>query len=363
MNTDDRANTPTRRKSQWRWPQEAHVRGEHAAPAARAKLRPHGFPGSEDLRRAVLDAPDDHAPRHAYAAWMAAREHPLARQLGAFVSAQLAVAEAFRDDPKASVSLLRSWSGDPAFVSMIDFRAGGALRPWLLDDLEPLISRGLVGWPQLYRGFVERVGMRAAGFLECAPELFALAPIRYLVLIGVPQVVDALAASPHLRRIRSLSLPRYSGEDELTEQTVRTLLASPHLANLVHLRLVHQHRVTPRAYEEIATAPTLPLLSSFEVYELPHRWEHAEPPMFDPKGRAERMIAFDTPMAVMRRTAWIAAMESSFGYEPCLHPETYYGREFVDIEPIAAHPIALDPRIMARRGLSATGQPLREASR
>jgi len=327
-----------------------------AAIAARLTPGAHGLPGgvrgNDALRRAVIESPDDDSPRHAYAAWMAEQDHEFAQRLGAFVAAQLRVADAFRENPRANVTQLRSWDGSPAFVSTIDFRAGDALRPWFVDDVAPLISRGLVGWPQVYRGFIERVGIRARGFLESAAELFDVAPIRHLVVIGVPQVVDALAASPHLRRIRSLSLPLYSPEDELTDDMVRTLVASPNLGNLVHLRLVHQRRLTVRAYEDIVTAPTLPQLSSFEVYRLPHRWEPNDPGIYDPRSRTGRMIGFDSPMPVMRSTAWISAVETAFGYEPCLHPEEHYGQEFADIEAIAAHPIALDGPIMARRGES-----------
>jgi hypothetical protein len=144
--------------------------------------------------------------------------------------------------------MLRSWRGDTAFVSTADFRAGDSLRPWFLDDFHALISQGLVGWPQVYRGFVERVGVRALRFLALAGELFRIAPIRHLVVIGVPEVVDELAACPHLDRIRSLSLTRYGREDDLTDDMLRRLIASPHLGNLAHQRLVNQARLTRRAY-------------------------------------------------------------------------------------------------------------------
>jgi uncharacterized protein (TIGR02996 family) len=310
------------------------------------------------LRRAVIACPDDDAPRHAYAAWMTAQDHPFAQTIGAFVAAQLRVAEAFRANPRAEVGALRSWRGNTAFVSTADFRAGDSLRPWFLDDLGSLISRGLLGWPQVYRGFVERVGLRALRFLQIADDLFSLAPIRHLVLISVPEVVDELAACPHLARIRSLSLPLYDRADELTDENLRELLASPHLTNLVHLRLVHQHRLTPRAYEDVVTAPTLPMLSSFEVYTPLHRWDHLEPATYDPRGRSERMISFDSPIPATRSKEWIAPLERAFGYEPCLHPEDHHGREHVDIEAIVAHPAALDARIMARRGLSVSGLPV-----
>jgi uncharacterized protein (TIGR02996 family) len=341
------------RESLWRWPREPAVLPsgrDRAAARARTALRwPEGVLDNPGLRRMVIDRPDDDAPRQAYAAWLLAQEHPFARTLGAFITAQLRVAEAFREDPCADATRLRSWHGDRGFVSTADFRAGAALRPWFVDELESLITPGLVGWPQIYRGFIERVAMRAGRFLELADKLFSLAPIRHLVLICVPEVVDQLAESPHLARIRSLSLPRHSGADELSDAVLARLIASPHLGQLAHLRLVHQHALTARAYEQIATAATLPQLSHFEIYAPLRAGEH-DAATYDPIGRSERMIAYDTPIRAMLPKAWIGELERAVGYVPCVHGREHYGRDFIDIEAVVAHPIALDARVRSRRG-------------
>jgi len=367
MGTDDR--TQTARGSQSRWPQEAEFLPiTEGGAASHAEIRTLGpaskvVDNKKALRRAVVERPDDDAPRQEYADWMLGQRHELSRSIGTFITAQLRVARAFRANPRADVGPLRSWRGDTAFVSTADFRAGDALRPWFLDSLSPLISTGMVGWPQVYRGAVERVGVRALRFLQLAEELFTLAPIRHLVLIGVPEVVDDLAACPHLARIRSLSLPRYSREDELTDDVLQQLIASPHLGNLAHLRLVHQPRLTPRVYQDVVTAPTLPQLSSFEVFEPRHPWTSHDPAAFDPRGRSDRMIAYDTPISVMRAKHWIAPLERAIGYVPCVHPEDHYGRDFVDIEAIVEHPIALDAHIMAHRGHAVLALPLEKAHR
>jgi len=368
---DDEGATFTPREGQWRWPRESeYVQSESVQNVPRlaktyAEHRALGMPArvvdDAELRRAVIERPDDDAPRQAYAAWMAGQDHAFARTIGAFMGAQLRVAQAFRSNPRAEVSTLRSWRGDTAFVSTADFRAGDSLRPWFLDDLDPMISLGLVGWPQVYRGFVERVAVRALRFLQMADELFRLAPIRHLVMIGVPEVVDQLAACPHLGRIRSLSLTRYGREDDLTDDVLQRLIASPHLGKLAHLRLVDQEQLTPRAYEDVVAAPTLPHLSSFEVYARQSRWNPQEPTFFDLRGRSERIIIYDTPIPAMRPKGWIAALERAIGYVPCVHPEDHYGRDIVDLEAIVEHPIALDERIMARRGLSVSGLPLEKA--
>jgi len=349
----DEKSASTFQESQWRWPREpAFLQRAEDRAEFRAIGLPDGVHDNPALRRAVIEHPDDDAPRRAYGDWMRAQDHEFAQLLGAFIAAQLRVAEAFRQDRRADVNRLRRWRsnprGAPGFVSTADFRTGDALRPWFLDDLSALIAQGLVGWPQVYRGFVERVAMRAGRFLQLADELFRLAPIRHLVLICVPEVVDQLAASPHLARIRSLSLPRHSGADELTNETLARLLASPYLGNLAHLRLVHQHQLTPRAYEYAVTAATLPLLSNFEIYAPLPSWEH-DPGTYDPTGRFERMIVHDTPLRAIQSRDWIAELERAIGYVPCVHADEHYGR-VADIEAVVEHPIAADPIVMARRG-------------
>jgi uncharacterized protein (TIGR02996 family) len=347
----------TPRTRQWRWPREPEwlqgLRDQTTAPVESQALGlPSAVIDNEDLRRAAIARPDDDRPRQAYADWLSAQDHEFAQLLGRFISAQLRVAQAFRSDRRASVTAHLRWRGDAAHVSMPQFRAGDVLRPWFLDSVIALQSMGLVGWPQVYRGFIERIGVRASRFLEIADELFQLAPIRYLVVVDVPAAVDQLAASPHLARIRSLSLPCYTPDDELTDATLQRLVASPNLGHLAHLRLVHQHRLTSAAYERIVNAPTLPQLSSFEVYEPRYRWDHLEPCGRDPMGRFNRMIAYDTPLRSQRSKEWIVALEHAMGYVPCVHPEEHYGCGLVDMEAVVEHPIALDPQIMSRRGRS-----------
>jgi uncharacterized protein (TIGR02996 family) len=349
---------PRRSESHWprehEWLQRAGDRAEALAETRRSR-RPEAVLDHDELRRAVIARPDDDAPRLAYARWLTAQHDELTQRVGAFIAAQLRVAEALRADHRADVAALRRWRGDDAYVSIPDFRAGEELRPWFQDTVHPLASVGLIGWPQVYRGFIERVSVRARQFLEIADELFQLAPIRSLVLVGVGAVVDELAASPHLARIRSLSLPRHSHDDDVTDDALRRLVASPHLGQLAHLRLVHQHRVTPRGYEQVVTARTLPQLSSFEVYAPLYRWHHLDAMDYDPRSRFERMIAYDIQLRSTRPVEWIVALEQAIGYVPCVHPEDHYGWGLIDIEAVIERPIALDAQVMARRGGS--GRP------
>ena len=354
------------------WPREDHPTGraERAAVArSRIEMRrsaiPNGwfsvppkydkpYPEDEALRRAVVENPNDDVPRHAYAAWMLEQDDENAQWIGRFIEDQLKVADAFRADPRADVSAIyKAYGGD------WKFRSKNAEH---LYDLDLLLSEGLIGLPEFYRGFVERVTMRAHRFLEIADELLSLAPIRHLALIGIPAMVDALAASPHLVRMRSLVLSHREG-DELTDEVLARLLASPYLGNVTHLRIGGKHHLTPHAYEMVVTAPTLPLLSNFEVYINGTSTIWAEPikPNFDESKLTyfQRVMEKypdsydlrDTPKPVILRPEdWIVELERKLGYVPCVHPEEHYGRYIVDIEAVTAHPIALDSAVMTRRG-------------
>lgn len=312
------------------------------------------YPEDEALRRAVVENPDEDAPRRAYATWMLAQDNENAKRIGRFIGAQLRVADAYRVDSRADVT-----AECDVYGGLWKFRSKNIPH---LYDLDLLLSEGLIGEPEFYRGFVERVSVRAARFLEIADELFSLAPIRHLVLIGVPQVVEALAASPHLARMRSLALSHREG-DALTDEVLARLLSSPHLGNVTHLRIGGNHHLTPRTYEMVVTAPTLPRLSNFEVYVdgTSTIWAESVKPNFDeskPTYFRQVMEKYpdsydlrDTPKpVVLRPEAWVVELERKLGYVPCVHPEEHYGRYIVDIEAVTAHPIALDPDVMARRG-------------
>jgi hypothetical protein len=230
------------------------------------------------------------------------------------------------------------------------------------DDLSMLHSEDLIANYYYFRGFVEKVSIRANRLLELADELYALAPIRHLSLVGVPASLDDLAASPHLARIRSLSLPELHPDDAFTDESLIRFLSSPHLRNLVHLRLGGHPALTAVAHQFLVTAPTLPRLSNIELYSGQITcW--AEPITIN--NSSSRLTYFeqviqgfpktadlrDTPIPVaLRPEDWIVELERKLGYQPILHPELHYGRYYVDIEAVTASPIADDPAVMALRG-------------
>jgi uncharacterized protein (TIGR02996 family) len=309
------------------------------------------------LGREIAADPDNDEPRRAYAAWLREHDDARAQAMASFIAAQLRVASAYREAPHADTSSLRiwdgtiglqSWNAPHGYASIAEFRSAGALREWLIDDLAPLSTAGLIGWPQFYRGAVERVTMQARRFLEFGEELFRWAPIRHLVLTEVPSVIGALCQASPLGRIRSLSLPCYRVEDALTDEALLLLARSPHVHRLNYLRLVQQSAVTHRGLRHFVRADTLPRLSCLEVFGPRDRGD--TPPEIDqPSNRRDRMLMRDTSRIVVRLRAWVDEVEG-LGHEPALHPERYYRAGYVDPESVVEHPIAGDERVMANRG-------------
>jgi hypothetical protein len=235
----------------------------------------------------------------------------------------------------------------------------------VLSEIRLLEVDELVASVQVHRGFVEKVAIKAANLLSLADELFAAAPIRYVDLIEVNRAVDDLARWPGLSRMRALTFPVYGDDDLLTDATIDRLLESPYLTGIRAIRLVGQTKLTSAAYRRILTAPTLPQLSLFDIpAKVLTCW--AEPISVWSTKRPQLELTFferaivappasgdlrDTPILCPQRPEdWIVELERELGYQPCLHPEEYFGRYHVALEVPIEHPIALDSSVMARRG-------------
>jgi uncharacterized protein (TIGR02996 family) len=310
-------------------------------------LPPKGFVENEDLLRAVLEQPDDDAPRWAYAAWMRAQNDPDSVMIGEFVESELRIAETFRVDPHADVSAMRRHAPIES-----------------LFDIDLMVGDGVVGWPGRARGFVERIGVRANRLIEIADELFSVAPIRYLTLLNLADAVDEVAAWPGLSRIHALTFQVVDpATDLLTDDVVERLLRSPYLANVAVIWLDGQTQLTQRAYRSIVSAPTLPRLSYLNVdastltcwvepisrEKKPGTLSFFDRAMQSPPNDGDLRM---TPKRVLLRPEdWIIELEREVGYMPCLHPEEHYGGYWTSIEAPVEHPIALDAAIMARRGV------------
>ena len=184
---------------------------------------------------AVIAAPDNDAPRVAYADAIAATDPDRAE----LIRLQLALTrwrKTHEDPPERTAASTRSRV--------------------LLDKHKAEWSATvgpLVAGCAFLRGFVELVALDATRFLSIAPALYKLAPIRHLDLSGVKPVAAALFASPHLARIESLSLLRNS----LDDADVELLANSPNLGHLTWLDL-GLNAITAAGLDSLAASTRLP---------------------------------------------------------------------------------------------------------
>src|SRR3712207_3150772 len=117
---------------------------------------------NDALLRAILDSPEDDAPRLVYADWLEEQGDP---ERAEFIRLQVALAALQPADPGAA-ELRRRCN---------ELLAGPGRR----GRWAPRLPRG-VGHPEFRRGFVEEVRCRAEDFLRHADRLFALLPLRHL---------------------------------------------------------------------------------------------------------------------------------------------------------------------------------------
>ena len=187
----------------------------------------------EAALRAVLERPDDDAPRLAYAELMDQRKD----ERGEFIRRQLRAAQATTTQQKT----LRSNEAD-----------------WLLTKHRSKWSqevKGIADEYEFHRGFIAFVSLPARFFLEKAARLLAAAPIQHLDLIDAKPCMSELLGSAHLRRMRSLSLDQ-SGLDN---EDMKQLAASPNLGALRWLSLGY-NAITLPGVVELAKSTALPKL-------------------------------------------------------------------------------------------------------
>lgn len=194
-----------------------------------------------DLLRDVLADPDSDEPRLAYAAWCAAQPDSATAARARLIEAQIDLARRGPDAPSARTFSLRCDIED-------------ALAAHATAWIAPL--SGLASTPVFDRGFIELCSLPARDFLAHADLLFALAPIRHLDLTSVIDVAEALFASPHLAKIRSLGLDSQGICDEHLE----LLAASPSLGELRWLSL-NRNGITFTGADALAASASLPRLA------------------------------------------------------------------------------------------------------
>ena len=110
-----------------------------------------------------------------------------------------------------------------------------------------------------HRGFVALVKLSAAEFIQNADTLFQRAPIQHLDLTATGDAFGAFLESPHLLKIRSLSLQRCG----VTDAVLQTLAAARNLQELRWLSLA-QNRVTFAGADALASSVYLAKLKAVD---------------------------------------------------------------------------------------------------
>lgn len=182
-----------------------------------------------DFIAAICEAPEDDAPRLIYADWL--DEHGQEAR-AEFIRVQCALASLAENDPRRP---------------MLEECEANHLTRYHSQWSECL--KGLAGWTEFRRGFIETINIESRRFLQHAQQLFELAPIRHVRLLDVGSSLNALIECPLLTKIHSLTIyAQHRGED-----LPKALASSPYLENLTSLNL-GRNRLGDRGAEIIATA-------------------------------------------------------------------------------------------------------------
>ena len=232
---------------------------------------------NEASLQAIIENPDDDAPRLVYADWLEERGDPR----GEFIRVQC--------------DLARMAPGDPRYFEL--YRRTEQLwaahsETWLQPFHRALAERSLSFHALFYghmcmphgplfdRGFLEEVSMTADHFLTLADVLFRLAPVRKAVLLGARDHMSALARSPYLARLKALGLhgqpndftpSDFSDCDPgpcwlapIGDVGARALAASPHLGGLTALDLGY-NEVGDAGAQALAACPGLAGLTELDL--------------------------------------------------------------------------------------------------
>jgi uncharacterized protein (TIGR02996 family) len=203
---------------------------------------------NQTLLQAILANPDDDAPRLALAAWLEAQGDCHGAARAEFIRLQVQSARLPEQDARRPALAVRE-------RTLLQAHGDAWLRPlpeWVQPrpgsfwDPDPELRR----YP-FHRGFVAAVEAVARDFAERAVELWHVEPVTGLhAHFNDPSLIEALAASPHLARLTSLSLAEGCPAGPIG---ARALAASPFTNRLERLDLCGQG-VDDGALQELAAS-------------------------------------------------------------------------------------------------------------
>lgn len=357
--TRDRMLRADARDRRYTWPEDpwktvAEYEADHVKDQQESRAKGLWLPENDALFAQVIAHPEDGALRREYAAWLDQQPPSLhkcddgswqpspddPKSAAWRMTAQLNVWDALRVDPKADVAPLMYKAAENYQTNMDDLCG-------LTKEINEhqFLGVNFVG-SFAVRGFIEHITIKAPAFLQFAPFLYSIAPIRHLKLTYAKAVMADLAASPHLARVCTLVLPNrildneYTRLNELTDDDIAVLASSPHLGNLALLNLEDNDLLTIRAFDHLALSPHLRSLSnvSFEVYYYDREFG--------------RFGSYRRALTERRNELWRDELETRHGYLPWLHPEEHYGVPVPRLEQVNAHPVGVAsfrPDLAARR--------------
>ena len=215
---------------------------------------------AEAIRRAVLAAPDADLPRLVYADWLDEYGPELPGPDGETAADRAAVI-------RAQVESARHDPFSPAA------RAAGEQAAGLLGRHHHTWTRhlGMLGdRAEFTRGFVGLVEVEAGRFADAAGAAFAAEPVHAVRVRRARSAdpwepLDAVFDCPHLRRVTTLEIPAAT----MLYLEYVALAASPHLAGLRTLSL-HGNPVPPQWLTDFIAGPQLPALTGLDLSDIPN---------------------------------------------------------------------------------------------
>ncbi len=216
-----------------------------------------GQPTRTALVAAIRAAPADDAPRLACAAWFATRPDDASRARAEFIHVQLARA--------------RLPPADPAQAEL-EARELRLLGRWAASWCRPHFLRKA----RFRRGFIEAVHLHLRHFLQHRRQLLALEPVRDICLTGWfrsnLELPRRVARCAEWQAIESLRI-HHQGAHKSPRHHVLELLASPHLKKLraLSLPMLALDRAARQRFEALALLAQLECLSLPTLDSLEHR--------------------------------------------------------------------------------------------
>jgi uncharacterized protein (TIGR02996 family) len=214
-----------------------------------------------ELLAGVIAAPDDDAPRLAYAAWLTAQGDPQGQLLGELIDVQCRLA-GHRPNPQRRAELAErerelSKSLRKAFAAEVKKTADHwEIRRGFIDEIRAEAGKLLAGWRPLFAAQpIRRLTLRSVT-VDHVRALVDTGVIGRLVNLGLHGKLDKkgvriLAEASDLAAIRKLNLAGCRlGDDGVAE-----LLASPHLA-CTQLTL-RENDISDEGAQALADAPAL----------------------------------------------------------------------------------------------------------